>query len=99
MLIDDALISKLEKLSRLKLNKEERAQIKEDLNNILKMIDKLDELDLEGVEPLTHINNEASYAREDEVGNMLEKEEAMKRAPKSSDGYFEVPKVLKVDGK
>ena len=99
MLIDDALILRLEKLSRLQLNKEEREQIKRDLNNILEMIDKLNELDLDEVEPLTHINDEKPFGRADKVEDMLDKEEAIKRAPKSSDGYFEVPKVLKVDGK
>lgn len=99
MLIDDALISRLEKLSRLQLNSDEREQIKRDLNNILNMIDKLNELDLEQVQPLTHINDQKPYAREDVVEEMLDKEEAIKRAPKSSDGYFVVPKVLKVDGK
>ena len=52
MEINDALILKLEKLSRLELNTDDRAVIKQDLKSILEMIDKLQEVDTEGEEPL-----------------------------------------------
>lgn len=55
MKIDDQLISRLEKLAHLKLSDAERSNFKGDLNNILEMVEKLQELDLKDVEPLVYL--------------------------------------------
>lgn len=94
MKIDKALISKLEKLSRLELSEQERDGIQKDLNEILNMVEKLNEVDTKGVEPLIHISEEENVLRPDEVKHQLPREEAMKNAPKEKDGYFLVPKVI-----
>jgi len=95
MRIDDALITKLERLSRLELGAEEREGIKSDLNNILEMVDKLQELDTKNVEPLIYMNEDANPLRKDFAENELNVEAALKNAPKkNADGYFLVPKVL-----
>lgn len=96
MEINDALILKLEKLSRLSLNAEDRAVIKDDLKSILDMIDKLQEVDTENEQPLIYLNEENSQWREDKISNELERVRALKNAPNASDKYFTVPKVLKV---
>lgn len=96
MVIDDTLISKLEKLSRLKLKEEEKTQIKQDLNKILKMFDKLEEVDTENVEPLRYVLEEHSkYLRKDIVANELSNDEALKNAEESQKPFFVVPKFLK----
>ncbi len=95
MKIDDALISKLERLSRLELAVEERAQIKVDLNNILQMVDTLEELNTDDVEPLIYMNEEHKAPREDIISNELPHEAAIANAPVSSEsGHFLVPKVM-----
>jgi aspartyl-tRNA(Asn)/glutamyl-tRNA(Gln) amidotransferase subunit C len=95
MKIDKKLILKLEKLSRLELSETERNQILGDLNNILKMIEKLDELDTNDVEPLTHITEGQNVLRDDEIKNQLSKEEALSNSPTEDEQYFKVPRVIK----
>ncbi len=95
MKIDKNLILKLEKLSRLELSEKERDKIQGDLNNILKMVEKLEELDTEDVEPLLHIAEGEHVLRADEIKNQLSKEEALSNAPYTDEQYFKVPKVIK----
>ena len=95
MKIDKKLILKLDKLARLELSEKEREKIQGDLNNILKMVEKLDELDTADVEPLLHISDGENILRADEIKNQLSKEEALSNAPDSDGQYFKVPKVIK----
>ena len=92
--IDENLISKLEKLSRLKLNNEEKEMIQKDLESIVKMFDRLQEVDTENVLPLRHISHALHPLREDRVSNELTRLEALKNAPEQKDGFIAVPKFL-----
>jgi len=95
MEIDDSLISKLERLSRLRLNEGERESIKKDLNKILQMVETLQKLDTSDVEPLVYINQSKRPEREDVVTNELDVNDSISNAPrKHQDGFFVVPKVL-----
>lgn len=95
MQIDTALISRLERLARLQLDDPERAQLTDDLQNILNMVDKLRELDTEGVEPLIYLNQPAeNVLRDDVVGQQLSPAEALQNAPKHDGQFFRVPKVI-----
>ena len=96
MVIDDQLISKLERLSRLELDSNERDTIKQDFEKILDMFDKLKEVDTEGVEPLTYVLEEHNPPlREDIVGEELNNSDALKNAEESIEPFFIVPKFLK----
>ncbi len=94
MTIDETLILRLEKLSRLQLSVEERTNITKDLNNILGMIEKLSDLNTEGVEPLRHITDEIKPWREDAVKQTITKAEGFKNAPNHDNDYFKVLKVI-----
>ena len=94
MQIDKNLILKLEKLSRLQLSDTERQQIQKDLNNILGMVEKLQELDLSKVEPLVYISDEVNVLREDEVKNQVNRAAALSNAPDKTEEYFKVAKVI-----
>ncbi len=94
MTIDEKLISRLEQLARLELSPEENERLMGDLNNILAMVEKLQELDTSGVEPLVYINEEVNLWREDEVAHQVTQAEALRNAPKSDGTYFRVPKVI-----
>lgn len=94
MQIDTALISRLEKLARLQLDTNERKKLAGELQRILDMVDKLKELDTEGVEPLVYLNDEADRLREDEVSNQVSQEEALRNAPEHDGQFFRVPKVI-----
>jgi aspartyl-tRNA(Asn)/glutamyl-tRNA(Gln) amidotransferase subunit C len=95
MIVNKDLILKLEKLTRLELSDIERGNIQQDLSNILTMVDKLNELDTTGVEPLVYISQEVNVLREDVVANEVTTEAALRNAPKSHAPYFKVPKVIK----
>lgn len=94
MEIDDKLIDKLADLSRLKFEGEDRAKIKADLERMLKFVDKLNEVDTDGVEPLVYMTNEVLKLRKDEVVDEIPQQEALKNAPSKDSDYFKVPKVL-----
>lgn len=94
MEIKDEVIDKLADLSRLKFEGAEKENIKADLVRMLVFVDKLNELDTNGVEPLIYMTNEPLQLRKDEIGEELTQKEALKNAPSKDSDYFKVPKVL-----
>jgi aspartyl-tRNA(Asn)/glutamyl-tRNA(Gln) amidotransferase subunit C len=96
MQIDRNLILKLETLARLELNEQEREQLRGSLNDILRMVETLDALDTEGVEPLVYINDEVNDLREDAVSNQLPRDQALSNAPDHNGVFFKVPKVIDI---
>jgi len=94
MAINDNVISKLEKLSKLKLEAEERVSVTNDLEKMLDMVDKLSEVDTKGVEPLVYMHSEVNVLRSDKSEGMLDREAALANAPKKVGDYFAVPKVI-----
>ena len=92
--VDKNLISRLEHLARLELSEDEKERIAGDLQEILNMVEKLQELDTESVEPLVYVNEGVNVLREDVVSNQAERKEALKNAPDSDGVYFKVPKVI-----
>ena len=95
MEVNDAMVDKLAHLARLKFNDAEKVEIKTDLQRMISFVEKLNELDLEGVEPLLHMSDEVNVLREDEVKGSITREEALKNAPLHDDSFFKVPKVIK----
>jgi aspartyl-tRNA(Asn)/glutamyl-tRNA(Gln) amidotransferase subunit C len=94
MEVDRNLILKLENLTRLELSEGERTKVQGSLNDILKMVDKLNELNTEGVEPLVYVNEEITSLRDDKVSNELTQKQALQNAPNHNGTYFKVPKVI-----
>jgi aspartyl-tRNA(Asn)/glutamyl-tRNA(Gln) amidotransferase subunit C len=94
MEIDRNLILKLENLTRLELSETERIKLQGSLNDILKMVDKLNEVNTEGVEPLVYVNDEITSLREDKVNHELTQKDALSNAPNHNGKYFKVPKVI-----
>ena len=95
MEVTGALVDKLAHLSRLEFNAAEKEEIKNDLQRMISFVEKLDELDLEGTEPLLHMSENVNVLREDEVKGSITREEALKNAPAHDDKFFKVPKVIK----
>lgn len=94
MEINDQLIDKLSDLSRLKFDGDDRDAIKTDLKKMIDFIEKLNQVNTDGVAPLIYMTNEPLILRKDEVGPELTQEEALKNAPSRDSDYFKVPKVL-----
>jgi aspartyl-tRNA(Asn)/glutamyl-tRNA(Gln) amidotransferase subunit C len=95
MEVNDALVDKLAQLSRLKFEEGEKEEIKNDLQKMIAFVEKLNELDTTGVEPLVHMTDEVNILREDEVNGSISREEALKNAPVHDEEFFKVPKVIK----
>jgi aspartyl-tRNA(Asn)/glutamyl-tRNA(Gln) amidotransferase subunit C len=95
MEVNDAMIEKLAHLARLNFNDTEKEEIKHDLQRMISFVEKLNELDLEGVDPLVHMTDEINVLREDEVKGSISQGEALKNAPLHDEQFFKVPKVIK----
>ena len=95
MEVNDALVNKVAHLARLKFDASEKESIKKDLQNMIAFADKLNELNLDGVEPMIHMSDEVNVLREDEVKGSVSRSEALKNAPSHDEQFFKVPKVIK----
>ncbi len=92
--ITDETIEYVGILAKLELSSEEKEQAKKDMTNMLNYIDKLNELDTDGVEPMSHVFPVNNVFREDVVTNADEREAILANAPAKKDGSFKVPKTV-----
>ena len=81
-------------LAQLILDDDSKERLVHEMGDILNYMDKLDELDTEGVEPMMHVLDLTNVYREDVVRESLSREDAMRNAPKSDGEYFLVPRIL-----
>jgi len=95
MEVNDALLDKLANLARLQFNDTEKEGIKNDLQRMIQFVEKLNEVDTTGVEPLLHMSDEVNILREDEVKGSVSRAEGLKNAPVHDGQFFKVPKVIK----
>ena len=92
--ISDETIDYVGILAKLELSEEEKEKAKKDIESMLDYIDKLNELDTEGVEPMSHVFRVNNVFREDVVTNSDDRENILKNAPDEQDGMFNVPKTF-----
>jgi len=93
-IISDEIIEYVGILAKLELSEKEKEQAKKDMTNMLNYIDKLNELDTDGVEPMSHIFPVNNVFREDVVVNGEDREAILANAPEKKDGSFKVPKTV-----
>jgi aspartyl-tRNA(Asn)/glutamyl-tRNA(Gln) amidotransferase subunit C len=94
MKINRELLDKIAHLARLELNEKDAEKMMQDMTAIIDWMEKLNEINTDGVEPLTTMSHEINALREDEVKPHLDHTAALKNAPKKDLDYFRVPKVL-----
>lgn len=87
-------VRQVAKLSRLRLSDDEVTHFTGQLAAVLDYVGKLNELDVEGVEPLYHASDHHSVTRQDTEQPGLTPDEALANAPGRQDDFFKVPKVL-----
>ncbi len=92
--ITDETIEYVGILAKLELSEKEKEQAKQDMGNMLDYIDKLNELDTTGVEPMSHLFAVNNVFREDTVTNTDCRDEVLANAPEQKDGSFVVPKTV-----
>ena len=94
MSIDNSTVKKVAKLARLKVDAEEEQNLKNELNNILEWVDKLQKVDTENIDPMLSVSNEPMPMREDMVTSKLDNKQILSNAPEKKAGFFVVPKVV-----
>ncbi|MDR0875005.1 MAG: Asp-tRNA(Asn)/Glu-tRNA(Gln) amidotransferase subunit GatC [Clostridiales Family XIII bacterium] len=94
MKIDDRLIEYLADLSRLELGAEEKDARKKDLEDILAYMEKLNELDTQGLPEMTHPFDAVNRFRSDTVVGTDRTEELLAGAPDRKGSYFRVPRAV-----
>ena len=95
MEVNDLMVDKLANLARLQFNDTEKESIKTDLQRMIQFVEKLNELDTTGVEPLLHMSEQVNILRDDEVKGSISKAAGLQNAPVQDGEFFKVPKVIK----
>ena len=85
------------RLARLKLGQDEKEQMAEQLQSILGIAKKIQELDTTGIEPTSHVINLPAVLREDEVRPSLPVDQVLQNAPRRNKNFFQVPRITAVE--
>ena len=94
MAIDAATVRRVAHLARIKTPEDRLEPLAQELNGILNWIEHLNEVDVEGVEPMTSNVRQRLRLRDDVVTDGNKVADVLSNAPKSADGFFVVPKVV-----
>ena len=94
MALDTDTVRRIAKLARLHVDEDKLAPLADELNNILGWVEQLDEVDTEGVAPMTSVVEMALPRRDDEVTDGRCREDVLANAPEGTDGFYTVPKVV-----
>lgn len=94
MKIDHKTVDEIAHLARLEFEAGAKDEIATDMNRMLSFVEKLNELDTKGVEPLIYMTDESNVLREDVVKETITQKEALMNAPKKDSDYFKVAKVI-----
>lgn len=92
-MISETEVRHVAKLARLELTDEEVKKYSKQLGSILEYVEKINEVDTTGVEPMPHAIPLYNVMRDDIVKYEESKDELMKNAPYEEDGFFRVPKI------
>ena len=94
MSIDTQTAAKVAKLARIKVEEDRLPALAQEFSNILGFIEQLNEVDVDGVEPMTSVTPQRLKRREDVVTDGDQQDKVLKNAPDAHEGFFAVPKVV-----
>jgi aspartyl-tRNA(Asn)/glutamyl-tRNA(Gln) amidotransferase subunit C len=94
MAIDAATVRKVARLARIAEPEDKLEKLASELNGIMSWIEQLNEIDTDGVEPMTSAVHMPAPMREDVVTEGGDPSKVLSNAPKTVDGFFVVPKVV-----
>ena len=94
MAIDIDTARKVAKLARIRVEEADLPKLADQLSGILGFMEELNEVDVEGVEPMTSVTPMVMKKRQDIVNDGEIADEIVANAPASEDNYFMVPKVI-----
>tara|TARA_B100001175_G_scaffold101881_1_gene86377 strand:+ start:15303 stop:15584 length:282 start_codon:yes stop_codon:yes gene_type:complete len=92
--MDKKTVTTISYLSRLKIDGDKEEKITNDLENIIKFVDQLNDVDTSNIEPLTNPLEKTAKTRKDQITAENLKEELLNIAPSSNEDYFLVPRVV-----
>lgn len=87
-------IAQIAHLARLGIDKDALGPLAADLSTMLELVEQLQAVDTEGVEPMAHPANAMLLLRDDVVTETDQREQLQSPAPATQDGYFLVPRVI-----
>lgn len=94
MSIDQTTAARMAKLARIKVEEDALPELAEAFNTMLGFIEQLNEVDVEGVEPMTSVTRQRLMQRTDEVTDGNQQAAILANAPDAREGFFAVPKVV-----
>jgi aspartyl-tRNA(Asn)/glutamyl-tRNA(Gln) amidotransferase subunit C len=94
MSVDQTTVRRIARLARIAVTDSDVPHLQGELNAILGFVEQLNEVNVEGVEPMTSVTPMAMKKRQDIVNDGNDAERVLKNAPAREDGYFVVPKVV-----
>lgn len=94
MSVDEKTVRRVARLARLAIPDDRLAPMANELNGILNWVQQLEEIETDGVEPMTSVLPMRLPRREDKVTDGGYAEDVVKNAPRTEDGFFLVPKVV-----
>ena len=94
MSVDTATVKRVAKLSRIAITDERAESMQAELNTILGFVEQLQEVNVDGVEPMTSVVDMEMRKRHDEVSDGNKAEDVTANAPRSEENFFMVPKVV-----
>ncbi len=94
MSIEVKTVAKIAHLSRLKIPVEEQVHVAGELNQIMAWVEQLNEVNVDGVEPLLSVNDKTLRWREDVISDGGKPQDILANAPAKTADFFTVPKVI-----
>ena len=94
MAIDENTVKRVANLARIKIEDKDVAPLHQELNGVLAMIDQLQDVNIDGLEPLTSVIPANAPLREDAITDGEKQGDVLANAPLAREGFFAVPKVV-----
>ena len=94
MSIDETTAARVAKLARIRVDEAALPALASEFNTILGFIEQLNEVDIEGIEPMTSVTPQVLKRRADIVSDGDQQEKVLSNAPDAREGFFAVPKVV-----
>ena len=94
MSIDENTAAKVAKLARIEVESQDLKALAKEFNDILGLIEQLNEVDVEGIEPMTSVTPQKLIRRSDDITDGNKQTSVLNNAPISREGFYAVPKVV-----
>ena len=94
MSIDTKTAARVAKLARIKVDEADLPDLAQEFTNILGFIEQLNEVDVDGIDPMTSVTPQRLFRREDVVNDGDQQKAVLRNAPDAREGFFAVPMVV-----